>query len=237
MIVDFHSHILPNIDDGSKNSEMSKEMLEMISHQNVDIQILTPHFYANRYHLNKYLDQRKRMYETLLEDVKTYDFNVPELYLGAEVAFFEGMSHASGLDDLTINHSKVLLVEMPFYKWTQSVIDEIVELIDKRHFIVIIAHIERYFSLGYTTKKYIKQLLELPVYIQINAESIEDKNVAKLLKKGQVHVLGSDAHNLTTRKPNLEKGRLLIEKKFGKDVLAQIDSHSNELIMRIRNEI
>ena len=47
-IIDFHSHILPGIDDGARNVQTSLSMLDMVAAQHVDVMIATPHFYASR---------------------------------------------------------------------------------------------------------------------------------------------------------------------------------------------
>lgn len=47
-IIDFHSHILPGIDDGARNLETSLAMLDMIKAYHADIMLATPHFYASR---------------------------------------------------------------------------------------------------------------------------------------------------------------------------------------------
>ncbi len=46
MPIDFHTHILPGIDDGSRNVEMSLRMLAAQREQQVDEIVATPHFYA-----------------------------------------------------------------------------------------------------------------------------------------------------------------------------------------------
>ena len=46
-MIDFHSHILPAMDDGSKNIEESLQMLRMLQEQGVERVIATPHFYAD----------------------------------------------------------------------------------------------------------------------------------------------------------------------------------------------
>ena len=46
-VIDFHSHVLPGIDDGSRNIETSIEMLRLSRNAGVDRMIATPHFYAD----------------------------------------------------------------------------------------------------------------------------------------------------------------------------------------------
>ena len=47
-MIDFHTHILPGIDDGSRNSEESIQMLNLEQEQDITKIVFTPHFYANR---------------------------------------------------------------------------------------------------------------------------------------------------------------------------------------------
>ena len=48
MRVDFHSHVVPGVDDGSKNTEMSLEMLRRMRRQGTDLVVATPHYYVGR---------------------------------------------------------------------------------------------------------------------------------------------------------------------------------------------
>lgn len=68
-VIDFHSHILPGIDDGSKNVQMSLEMLGRASEQGVDVMLATSHFYASRHRIEDFLEKRQRAYERLAEAV------------------------------------------------------------------------------------------------------------------------------------------------------------------------
>lgn len=87
-------------------------------------------------------------------------------------------------------------------------------------------------------KKWIKELLELPVSIQINADAFDSwmhtRNLVKLFKEGKAHVLGSDCHGTHHRVPNLQDGRDILEKKAGKkEVLEQIDRQGEKLLPAI----
>ena len=229
-VIDFHSHILPGIDDGSKNTEMSMEMLRMASEQGVDVMLATSHFYASRHRFEDFLARMQRAYERLAAVKK--DFG-PELRLGAEVAFFSGMSRADRLDDLTIEGSRALLLEMPFGPWNRSDIREVETLIRKREFQVILAHLERYMGMS-ENKKWIEELLEMPLYVQINAESLlgwrRRRPLIKLFEKGQAHFLGSDCHRVERREPNLGKGRAVLEKKLGKAFINAMDDRGSRLL-------
>lgn len=167
-VIDFHSHILPGIDDGSKDVEMSMEMLRMALEQGVEIMLATPHFYASQQRIDDFLLNRQAALERLENRRNSFG---PELKLGAEVAFFPGMSQADRLEELLIEGSRVLLLEMPFTSWSESTVDEVAELVKKRNMQVVLAHLDRYMGMT-ENRKQMARLLEWPIYVQINAESL-----------------------------------------------------------------
>ena len=63
--VDFHSHILPGMDDGAKTPEESLQMLRMERDQGVDTVVLTPHFYRDRERPEQFLARRRASAEAL----------------------------------------------------------------------------------------------------------------------------------------------------------------------------
>ena len=65
-MIDFHTHILPGIDDGSRNSEESIQMLNLEQEQGITKIVFTPHFYANRNSVERFLKRREASYERLL---------------------------------------------------------------------------------------------------------------------------------------------------------------------------
>ena len=83
-MVDFHTHILPGIDDGSKDVEMSLAMLAAEKDQKVDKIIATPHFYAKQDSVQKFLERRRASYERLMHAYSRDTEQIPIL-LGAEV--------------------------------------------------------------------------------------------------------------------------------------------------------
>ena len=64
-VIDFHSHTLPGIDDGSRNVVMSIEMLRLSAGQGVDVIAATPHFYAWKHRIGTFLERRKEALEAL----------------------------------------------------------------------------------------------------------------------------------------------------------------------------
>ena len=233
MIIDMHSHILPKIDDGSKSIETSIEMLRESGKQGVELMVATPHFYADAKRIEKFLEERQKAAADLKERIAGLDEKLPDFICGAEVAFFDGISKADKVDLLTIEGTKLLLVEMPFESWSDSVMEEIRRLIYKRGFTPVIAHVERFFPFKGNPDR-IRDLMELPLYIQMNGEALEDfwhKNkYISMLKKDQIHLLGTDCHGMHRRPPNLQKAREYIAKKAGQEVLDRIDKLGEALL-------
>lgn len=229
-VIDFHSHILPGIDDGSKNTDMSLAMLREMTAQGVDVCVATPHFYGWRRSVESFLERRTAAWEHLsrrLED------GMPQILLGAEVAFFLELPELDDLDALCIQGTNILLLEMPFQQWTDAELDVVTRLCITRGYQVMLAHLERFLPLQ-KNRDILERILMLPVLVQLNAECLlplfKRKPYLELLRRGEAHLLGSDCHNLESRPPELGAGRDIIERKLGESVLHRIDQLGSRLL-------
>jgi protein-tyrosine phosphatase len=242
-VIDFHSHILPGIDDGSRNIEESLAMLHLAGRQDVDLMVSTSHFYARHDRPEKFLRRRNDAFKRLKNALEIsrreeklngdYHRKVPEIILGAEVAYFDGISQAEDIKQLTIEGTNLLLLEMPFGKWSESVIEDVEDLVYNTDMKIILAHLERFFMFPVNKKK-IFELIELPLYVQVNAESLlhwrtRGKTVKLLDRKG-IGLLGSDCHRIDQRTPNLPEGRAVIRKMLGDLFFERMDELGSELL-------
>ncbi len=205
-LVDFHTHILPGIDDGSQTVEQSVAMLQRLAEQGVRQVIATPHFYAELQSPEDFLARRKEAETALREAIKDLP-DMPEIFVGAEVAFFEGISDCEFLQELAIAGTDCVMVEMPIKHWSDRQLLEIVSIVQKQRLTPIIAHMDRY--LGSFKNHHIpERLAELPVYVQASAGYFEQKKTRRkalrLLRAGKIQLIGSDCHNMDTRKPNMD---------------------------------
>ena len=234
-MIDFHSHILPGIDDGSRNVKMSLGMIEALSRQGVDTICATSHFYVSQRTPEHFLERRQEAYE-LLEPVLNDD--APRILLGAEVLYFPGISRLESLPDLCLAGTDVLLLEMPFTEWQEYWVREVQDLALGGEFTILMAHIERYYARQ--PRRVWDRLLELDVLMQANADyflqqdsifRFRNRNSAvKLLREGRIHLLGTDTHNLTSRPPRMKEARDVIREELGKRALERIDELGKELI-------
>ncbi len=232
-MIDFHCHILYGIDDGSKSLEMSLEMIRQEAEQGVTDIVLTPHFYANHVKADAFLEKREKRYQALKEEVKQLYGDKIKLHLGAEVYYFGGIGKADIVPKLTIDGSDYLLLEMPFCQWTKDMLNDIKLLLEKQKKKLIFAHIERYIEFQ-KDKSIFEQVINLPVILQMNAGAflklMKRGKCIKLMKEDYDFLLGSDAHNLETRVPNLKDGRAVIEKKLGQQRLLLIDELGERIL-------
>lgn len=232
--VDFHSHILPGIDDGSKDTEMSLSMLEKMKADGIEIVCATPHFYGSRHSLEHFLERREASLKRLAEGLKARPELAEsiEIIPGAEVAFYSGLTRENDIQKLCIEGTNTLLLEMPFIPWTDFEINQVENLCFDHGLKVVIAHIERYDKIA--PDDLMRKLLSLPVYIQINAETLlpmmSRRKWLRLFEDGTAKLLGSDAHNLTSRPPKLGEAREMIRRKLGQNVLDRIDQCANGLL-------
>lgn len=234
MVIDFHSHILPNVDDGSESVEMSLEMLRREAQQGIKKVILTPHFYANHDSPAKFAERCNRAESKLREAMKN-DPNLPELVMGSEVHFFEGISDCEFLNQMAIGETNCVLVEMPMRTWSERMLVELEGIRQKRKLIPIIAHVDRYMGV-FKDNGIPDKLSELPVYSQANANFFINRwsrrLALRLLAQDKIHLLGSDCHDVKERIPNLGTALEVIKSSLGENAVERINYYENKLIAK-----
>ena len=221
-MIDWHCHLLPQIDDGSKDVEQSLEILASLSEQNIDTVIATPHFFVNDESPDSFFERRSEAYEKLKERLTS---SSPEILLGAEVRYYPGISRLTDLQKFSIGNSKLLLLEMPMSKWTQYTAQEVIEISSQRNIKVILAHIERYLHMQ--NASVINSLYSQDIMMQINSSFLTGmfsrKKALSMLGEGIVQFIGSDCHNTTSRPPKIKGAYDTVEKYFGEDFVAKIN--------------
>lgn len=219
MIVDFHTHILPGMDDGSADPAESAAMLAEEARQGVDLVVLTPHFYATENSPRQFLARRSAAYQRLMQVVRP---EFPQLRLGAEVQYFEGMSRVESLDGLTVEGTPLLLLEMPFSRWPSRTVSEVLELNDQQGMQVVLAHVERYLSMQ--REEVWRTFAENGVLMQASASAFRSwgkrRKIRSMMRDGMIQFFGSDCHNMDDRPPNLNAAYRYVD--FDRDTLHDI---------------
>ena len=196
--IDIHSHILYNIDDGSKSIEESINIIkEHIKMGFTDI-VVTPHYIENtKYKSNN--KEKKELLEKLKQELKKQNLNI-NLYLGNEVFINNNIEELINNNEIaTINNSRYLLIEFPMNQQPKDLNNIIYELRIKG-ITPIIAHPERY---DYVEKNpdVVYEWIEEGALLQSNYGSIigiygsaPQKTIKKLLKKNVISILATDIH-------------------------------------------
>ncbi len=229
-MTDFHSHVLPALDDGSKNVEMSVQMLQATAAQGISSLVATPHFYPHQEPPERFFQRRQRALETLAAQP-----NLPsglQVYLGCELYFYDNISRMEQLEDCCIQGTSTLLVEMPFSPWNPRHFMELAA-IQRRGIHVVVAHLERYLTFQ-NRRQILAALHELGVSIQLSADccvgGLRSMTTMHMFRNGDFHLLGSDCHNMTTRKPNMEPALQKLSRTFGQETLERWNGHSQQLL-------
>ena len=216
-MIDVHTHILPGIDDGSRDIACSIDMLQREAEQGVTHVICTPHFYPHHDRPEAFLSRRRHAEESLRLAMEKYT-GLPEVIVGAEVFFYRGISDSDFLNGLTFGSKPCIMIEMAGVPFQPYVYDELEAIYNRHGIIPIVAHIDRYIS-RFRTYGIPDKLKELPVLVQANADFFLRKQTVsfamKMLKSGYINLLGSDCHNLDKRPPNLGEAISMIESKLG----------------------
>lgn len=238
-MIDMHTHLLPGIDDGSESAAESIEMLRLEANDGIRMVVASPHFYADREDPVMFLDRRDRAEETLqnaIIEAASADVNpliiedMPRVRIGAEVHYFAGMGRCAEMEDLLIRGTRLLLLEMPRFAWTETVLDELIEL-RARNIRPVIAHVNRYEA--FFNNSLIDSMDMNGVLFQVNTEAFfgiwTRKRAFKLLREGKLHLLGSDAHGSEYRPPNMEKTIELIREKCGNALVRRFEERADRI--------
>ena len=195
---DIHSHILFNIDDGSKSLEESINIIKQDIEIGIKNIVVTPHYIENsKYTSNN--NEKNQILKQLKTELKNRNIKA-NLYIGNEVYICDNLEELLNNKEISaINNSKYLLIELPLHNKIKNVTEIIYELKIKG-IIPIIAHPERY---EYVQKdiKYVDKLIEEGAILQANYGSVigiygnkAKKTIKKLLKQNKIKVLATDIH-------------------------------------------
>ena len=235
-MTDLHTHILPGMDDGAKDAQMSIEMLRMEREQGVDTVVLSPHFYGDRETADQFLRRRNKSFETLKAQLEQLDprerESLPRLVLGAEVVWSSDLVECERVSELCIGQTKNLLLELPFTAWTNQMFNQMYDFMGRTGVMPVIAHLERYLKIQ--SKKHIREVLELGVPIQVSAQilarPLAGHRAMNMLRRGQAHLLATDCHDTDGRAPNMKSGLEIVRRKLGGGQAEKLILCADELV-------
>ena len=234
-MVDIHTHILPHIDDGAKDTKMAIAMLNSLREQGMRTVALTPHYYGRRTPPSEFIKRRNAIYEQMKAQVP----EDMEIRLGAEVHFTGlNMPPSEDLATLAIEGTRYVLVEFPFEtRWKANLFEKLLDFIRETEYLPIIAHAERYLELQ-KNPALVTELVRMGCLIQVNAPAFLCKKGSSfafaLLKNGFVHCIGTDAHDIDEREPKYNDAKELVIKKGYGEAWAQAENIMKDLMSNAR---
>ena len=217
---DLHCHLLPGIDDGSVDLEMSLEMARLSVADGVRTLACTPHIYPGLYE-NTAAGIRAGV-DALQVELDSREIPL-KLVVGADVHLEPGLSASiKGGRIPTIAGSRYLLLEPPHHvappRFEESVFD-----LMTAGYIPVITHPER---LSWIEDHYpiFQRLVARGVWMQLTAASVAGRFgrralywSERMLDEGCVHIIATDAHHPQRRPPILSLGREAAAKRVGDD--------------------
>lgn len=197
LLTDFHSHILPLIDDGAVNVEEALEMTREFAMLGYKTLITTPHIKKNTFdNTPQKVQEASIAFQKAIEEIAV-DMKI---LVAAEYYCDEGFLQYIKSDKL-LHINRYVLFEFPLFAPPVN-FEEVLFELKKRDYIPVLAHPERYVYYHNKPERY-KELKNLGIYFQINLNSLVGyyskpvKDIAYYLAhNGLVDFVGSDAHNV-----------------------------------------
>lgn len=190
-VIDFHTHILPQLDHGCKDVATFSAQLELMARNGTAAAVATSHFYPHIHNVEQFTERTRQAVELMRSATVK---KAPRIFLGSEVLICRQIDEMRDIDKLCIDGTSVLLTELPSQSLKREYVDTVEALLNKG-FNVVLAHIDRYLS---TASELIDEMLSLGAKAQINADALLSprlrKRLLRYIESGSVCALGSDLH-------------------------------------------
>jgi protein-tyrosine phosphatase len=215
-MIDLHSHILPQQDDGAQSLEQALSMADMAAESGVRAMVATPHCAD---------DRRQEIYSAWkLLSQALQELHIPvKLYLGMEIYGTPDTARLLREGKLyTLNGSRYPLLEFDFHSdgWEET---RILENVCAEGFRPLVAHPERY-SYLWEEPRLLRRWHAMGCLFQVNRGSIlgrfgsgAQQMAGRMLEEGLVTVVASDAHSDRVRTPWMADVRRLLREEFSQE--------------------
>lgn len=218
-MIDLHSHILPNIDDGAESISEALEMLRDAQSSGVRKIVATPHYNPMYDWLNRNSPALNSLYHKLCEEATAQDIHI-EISLGMEIRAFDEMTVMLERNELLpFGNTRYVLVEFDNWeseRWCKKILGSLLQ----SDFIPVIAHPERY-EFVWDKPWNVYDWLEMGCEIQITKASMLGRfgREAKLasddfLERGWVSCVASDAHGFQHRTAELKSAFTYLSENY-----------------------
>lgn len=237
-MIDIHSHILFNLDDGARDIEEAKRMLIMAAEHGTEEIVATSHYIPDTYPYTK--EAYEHRIHVLRQWVKEENLNLKILEGNELFLSREGVIGLLDKECRTINNTKYVLTEISDFM-SLSKAEALLELLTQNGYIPVIAHLERLrwvsedfdAILGWQEKGYLFQINNESIINRKHSEN--HKNAIKLIKYGCVHFVASDGHRSDRRRPILDLGYRYISDRYGEAFAKQVFKDNQMAMLQNKN--
>lgn len=222
-MIDLHTHLLPNIDDGSSSVEQSVEVLRRMGELGIERVALTPHVTAMELveGAEGAVQRRDRAFRGLEPAVPS----VPKLLLGFEIMLDQPLpALALGDRRLSLNQSRYYLVEFPLGVVT-GFATTVLAQIARSGVVPVVAHPERYDECSAAV---VRAWREVGAKIQVDGTTlvrpgVRGRRARELVEQGLADFLASDNHG---GRRTVATGRAYLE-ELGHAAVARLLTEEN----------
>lgn len=226
-MIDVHSHILPDIDDGSRSMEETIEMIKQAKEAGFDAIISTSHYLEGYYEADVKI--RTNLIKKIKEELKKQKIDI-DLYIGSEIYISENLEELVKNKKVScLNNSDYMLFEFPLNAKPINMKD-LIYSIQKLKKIPVLAHPERYAFIQ-EDPEIIYELIEMGVLMQSNYSSFigrygskAETLAKKMLKCNMIHMLGSDCHRKNTTYKEIDEVLKIIDSIAGEEKRKELTS-------------
>ncbi|MDR0298605.1 MAG: tyrosine protein phosphatase [Streptococcaceae bacterium] len=228
-LVDLHCHLLPSLDDGPEDWKLTLQMLKKFAAEGVTHINASPHFDSDFQTSHQDIFQKVEQINQLCEDqalpIKVFPSQEVHIF-GELVAAYQAGEILS-----IANRGNYLLLEfesnqVPLYA------DELIYQLALEGITPVIAHPERNFDFMKHPEKLIR-FVQRGALTQLTASCITGdfgrkfhENAEKLFKMNLVHLIASDAHNVTSRASKMREAFEVVESQYGRNLAEQLNENA-----------
>ena len=231
MFCDGHTHILPGMDSGAATAEEGAMMISALYAQGVHAAVLSPHYHTNE-PLEQFLLRRKiaeRDLRSALDSSLRRQFH---LLPSAECALTEDLPTLPSLDALCIPGSHILPISLPLTPLTDHTVSQLAFLIQKRRIVPMILHCERHMALYASCD--LERLFHIrQAVFAVSVRALIERDTAtfclRQLIAGRTVIPVTNAHDRSTRPPEIRADRLRIDGTFSEKVYCEMQARSDAL--------
>lgn len=235
-MIDIHSHILFDIDDGARNISHSLELCRDGYENGLRVTVVTPHFSDYR-RVASFVREREAKAKELRSLLKQQGNSLAVL-TGAELYLNDKIFSADSLEGLTLNNSRYMLCELPLGPFpvnrTTAWIDELIS----RRYIPVLAHPERYIEF-HRNPFIIDELLDRGVLFQVNLDSLIGNNgqppqmmAVDMVERKIARLIGTDAHNPVHRHNRIKEKFKELPPEITEEMIAECMGRVPDAILR-----